>query len=243
AANGSLIAIIEAFALGQMRTGAMSGVATRWMADEAADVFALIGTGKQALPQLAAVAAVRKLKTVRVWSRDVERRRTLVQAAHALGYRFSIEEPETLTAATDGALIVTLVTRAREPFFTSAMASRGTHINAVGAITPERAEFTEDVLRRASLIAADDPVAARTLSHEFTLYFAHEDWDQVRPISEIVAQGVGRKPDCGLSLFKALGMGISDLALGIEIYRRAVAGGRGRPLELPRRTAPRLGAP
>src|SRR5438105_3848528 len=65
--NGSLCAVIEAFALGQLRTGAVSGLATRYLAREDADEIALIGTGKQAMAQLAAVAAVRKLRHVRVF--------------------------------------------------------------------------------------------------------------------------------------------------------------------------------
>ena len=59
--DGSLKAVIEAFALGQMRTGGISGVATRWMAEQDADDFAIIGTGHQALTQVAAVAAVRPI--------------------------------------------------------------------------------------------------------------------------------------------------------------------------------------
>src|SRR5919202_1085052 len=72
--TGALKAIIEAFALGQMRTGGASGVATRWLAAEGADDFAIIGTGKQAVTQVAAVLAVRPVKSIRVFGRDEERR-------------------------------------------------------------------------------------------------------------------------------------------------------------------------
>src|SRR6202035_5594925 len=67
--TGALKAIIEAFALGQMRTAAASGVATRWLASADADEFAMIGTGKQAITQVAAVLAVRAIRLVRVFSR------------------------------------------------------------------------------------------------------------------------------------------------------------------------------
>src|SRR5919199_335824 len=72
--TGALKAIIEAFALGQMRTGAASGVATRWLASEDAAEFAVVGTGKQAITQVAAVLAVRRVERVRVFGRDEERR-------------------------------------------------------------------------------------------------------------------------------------------------------------------------
>src|SRR2546429_8590045 len=72
--DGSLKAIIEAFALGQMRTASASGVATRWLAREDADEFAIIGTGKQAITQVAAIVAVRPIKRIRVFGRNEERR-------------------------------------------------------------------------------------------------------------------------------------------------------------------------
>ena len=72
AANGQLVAVIEAFALGQLRTAAISGLATRWLAAPDAAEMALVGAGKQALAQVAAVAAVRKLGRVRVASRNPE---------------------------------------------------------------------------------------------------------------------------------------------------------------------------
>ena len=69
--DGRLRAVIEATALGQMRTAAMTGVGTKRLAPSGADEMALIGSGKQALPQIAACAAVRPLKRVRVFSRGV----------------------------------------------------------------------------------------------------------------------------------------------------------------------------
>jgi alanine dehydrogenase len=239
AATGELVAIIEAFALGQLRTGGMSGVATRWMARPDADVLAMIGTGKQALAQVAAVAAVRELKAVRVFGRDVQRRNGCVEALKALGFPFTVVPASTVAEATAGASIVTLATRAREAFFTSAMARSETHINAIGAITPEREEFAADILPRAGLVCADDPEAARRLSKEFAAFYGN-DWRPVKPLSQLIAEGRGRLPGCDLSVFKAMGMGVSDMALGIEIHRLALAQGRGRQIEAPRRIPPRL---
>ena len=78
--NGSLKAIIEAFALGQLRTGGISGLATKYLAADGASDMALIGTGKQAMTQLAAVAAVRPLRRVRAFSRDGAARRGVRRA-------------------------------------------------------------------------------------------------------------------------------------------------------------------
>jgi ornithine cyclodeaminase len=240
--TGDLAAILEAFALGQMRTGGMSGVATRWMAAPDSDVLALIGTGRQAITQTAAVAAVRHLRQVRVFSPTPEKRRAFVADLRDRGFGFEVVESDSAAGAADGAHIVTLVTRARDPFFTSAMAMRGAHINAVGAITPEREELTQDVLLRIGLVAADDPVAMRKLSKEFVTAFGQDDaaWQRVRPISQLVHAGQVRAADCDLSVFKAMGMGISDMALGIEILRRAREHKLGKPIDTPKKASPRL---
>ncbi len=240
--TGALQAIIEAFALGQMRTGAMSGVATRWMAAPGADMLALIGTGKQAMTQLAAVAAVRPLKKVRVYSRDPAKRAKFAETASNQGFGFPIEVAESVAAATKEAPIVTLVTRAREPFFSSGHAAKGAHINAVGAITPEREEFAQDIMPRAGLVAADNPETTRRLSKEFRDYYGASDaaWKAVQPISALVAAGRGRPANCDLSVFKAMGMGISDMALGMQILRGAREQKRGRNFEAPKKATPRL---
>ena len=89
--TGVLKAVIEAFALGQMRTGGASGVATRWLAAEQADELAIVGTGKQSLSQVAAVVAVRPIRRVRVFGRDAGRRS---QLANRIRKEFSVEVVE-----------------------------------------------------------------------------------------------------------------------------------------------------
>lgn len=240
--SGNLLAVIEAFALGQMRTGGISGVATRSMSGEDADHFALIGIGKQALAQLAAVAAVRRLRTVSIWGRDRDKQLAFADRVCGLGYDFAIDTPGTVAEATADASIVTLVTRAREPIFTEAMARAGAHINAVGAITPEREEFTQDILDRTDLIAADDPNTAARLSAEFSKYEASDRPRRVAisPLCELVAGGRPRTAAMDLTVFKAMGMGISDLSLAVEILKRASEAKVGRLFDHPARCSPRL---
>jgi ornithine cyclodeaminase len=241
AEDGKLLAIIEAFALGQMRTGGIAGVATRWMASEGADELAIIGTGKQSLTQVAAVAAVRRLRRIRVFSPTEEHRRKFVAELTALLPEIESREAGSVEAALDGAPIVTLVTRARQPFVSSRMLARGSHVNAVGAITPEREEFAQDVFDRVDAIAVDNIASVQALSAEFRRRFA-EDWSSVRPLSAVVASKTSRPATADLTLFKAMGMGLSDLALGIEILARIRRSGGGRVLPHPKRAAPRLRA-
>jgi alanine dehydrogenase len=243
AANGQLQAIIEAFALGQMRTGGISGVATKWLARPEADTLALIGTGKQALAQLAAVAAVRKLREVRVFSPNAQRRAAFIERAAAQFAQLDIAfvDATSIDAAVKDAAIITTVTRATEPFLYARSVAPGTHINAVGAITSERAELAGDVFARCGMAAADDLQAVQNLSSEFRGAFGETGhWDRVRSLSKVIEAGAPRGASVDISLFKAMGMGISDLALGIEILRRARQAGLGTPLPQPQRQAPRL---
>ena len=239
--DGSLRAVFEATALGQTRTAAMTGVGTARLAPAGADVLAVIGSGKQALPQVAACAAARRLKEVRVFSRRAEAREAFgAQVAKELGLRVTVAK--TLEDAVKDAPIVTLITNATRPFFTSDHAARGSHINAMGAIVAARAEFTQDIFPRCATIAVDSVANVRELSSEFRERFGEDDdaWQQVRPISAIVAGNEGRPADADLTLFKAMGMGLSDLALGIEILARAENSGRGHKLPERIRKPPRL---
>ncbi len=239
--DGRLRAVIEATALGQTRTAAMTGVGTKRLAAPEADELVVIGSGKQALPQAAACAAVRRLKHVRVFSRRPEAREAFADALRKeLGVR--VTAAATLTDAVRDAPIVTLITNATQPFYTSAMAARGAHINAMGAIVPARAEFTQDVFPRCGLIAVDNVASVRELSSEFRQRFGEDEaaWRTVQPISRLIADNVTRPANGDLTLFKAMGMGISDLALAIEVLARVEKRGGGHKLPERVRTPPRM---
>ena len=179
--TGKLEAIIEAFALGQMRTGGISGVATAHMARADADEFAIIGTGKQAMTQVVAVAAVRKLKRIRVFSPTAENRRAFLARLEKLYPGTELIEAVSVEEAVKNAPIITLVTRARDPVLSARMIAPGAHLNAVGAITPEREEFTQDVFDRVSSIAVDMVESVKGLSAEFQKRFGTGDWSSVPP--------------------------------------------------------------
>ena len=242
--NGSLKAVVEAFALGQMRTGSASGVATRWMAAQDADELAVIGTGKQAITQVAAVAAVRALKAVRVFSPNPEHRARFVERLRAGGFGLSIIDAGSVAEAVEGAPIITLVTRATEPFLDASMVAVGAHINAVGAIVASRVEFAQDILPRCAMVAVDNLAAVQNLSREFIDRYGSDGqaWESVTPLCRIVAGGRLRPAEADLTLFKSMGMGVSDLSLGIEIYHRAVRQGVGRAMPHPEKVIPRLRA-
>jgi ornithine cyclodeaminase/alanine dehydrogenase-like protein (mu-crystallin family) len=240
--DGSLRAVIEAFAMGQLRTAAISGVATRYLAKPQASRMAIIGTGKQAMPQLAAVAAVRRLERVTVFSPSGKHREDFARRAHdELGV--DAVAVNSVAAAVDGADLVTLVTRAREPFLGAAMVAQGAHVNAVGAIVPERIEFEPILLKRCAMVAIDNLSQVQELSAEFREFYgpsASPAWATVTPLSRVVGENRHREQASDITLFKAMGMGISDLSLAIELYRRATKRGLGRAFPHPEKVKPRL---
>src|SRR5882757_424855 len=226
-------------AIGDLRTGGISGVAADWMGRKDAKVMAIVGAGKQALAQVGTMLAVRPIEELRIYSpREDSRQAFAAKAREEFGM-------ETVTCASAseacrGAQIVTLVTRAAQPFLTAAMLEKGAHLNAVGAIAPDREEFAQDVFARATLVAVDNLPGVQQLSREFMTRYASSGWDKVMPLSGLIASGRRRSGADDVSLFKAMGMGISDLALGVELLKRAAARGAGRPIPQPKKTKPRL---
>lgn len=235
ARDGALLAIIEAFALGQLRTAAIAGIATRWLSREDADEMAIIGTGHQALPQVGTIHAVRPLKRVRVFSPNAEHRTAFARSLTET-FPFEVVVADSVAQAVAGAPIITVVTRATEPVLNAKDVARAAHVNAVGAIVPERMEFNTDLFGRATAIAVDNVETVANLSREFREHFGPLDspgWKAVQPISALIAAGRRRQASDDITIFKAMGMGLSDLALGIKMLE--IARQRGLGLALPRR--------
>ncbi len=212
--------MIEAFALGQLRTGAMTGLATRWLAPANATRAALIGTGKQAMAQLAAMHAARPLDVVHVHSPNPAHRAAFVDEARAESWPFEVREAASVDEAIREAQIVTTATRAREPFLHASQLSSGSLVNAIGAITPERAELAPDVVPRCDLVVADSADTAERLATEL-------GGRRPTPLHEIVAGGGRREPE-ELTVFKAMGIGLADLAIASCRARAFERGGPGR---------------
>jgi len=239
AEDGSIRAVIEAAALGAIRTAGICGLATRWLAAEEADTLAIIGTGRQALTQVAAISVVRQLARLRVFSPNPESRSQFASRCSST-FDFEVEECSSVEAAVADCPIVTLVTRAREPFLHANMLAKGTHVNAVGAILPPNAEFHQDLFERCDTVVVDSLADAKRNSRELSSRFGDEEaaWGKVRSLGQFIAAGQMRSADTDLSLFKAMGMGLSDMAIGSMVLQRALERGVGRQIAQPGRSAP-----
>lgn len=221
--GGELKAVCDANALGQIRTGAASGVATRHLARTDATRLGLIGTGFQAETQLMAVAAVRKLESARVFGRDARRREEFCSRMSAR-LALAVEPVDTAEAAVRGSDIVTTVTTAREPVVLGEWLEPGTHINAAGSNHAKRRELDAEAVRRAApYIWADMPEQARIESGDL-IQACHEgvmSWPAVGGLAQ-VASGAepGRPGPEAITLFESQGLAVQDLVCAQFVFRQ-----------------------
>ncbi|MDB5611776.1 MAG: ornithine cyclodeaminase [Bradyrhizobium sp.] len=130
--------------------------------------------------------------------------------------------------------MVTLVTRASEPFLSAAMLGNDVHINALGAIFPTHAELQPSVLARADLVAVDNLVNTQQASRELREHFGENNsWHRVRTLGEMIASRSKRPVGARLTIFKSVGMGLCDLAIAIKAYEAAKAQNRGTGIDYP----------
>jgi ornithine cyclodeaminase len=239
--DGQLVAVIEAFAMGNLRTGGTSGLATKWLSSPQSKVMGIVGCGKQALSQVAGVVAVRPISEVRAFDRKPENCQAFAaKVERELGVKAIATTSAEQAAA--GADVVTLVTRATEPFMYGRFLKDGAHVNAIGAIGPDREEFAQDLFDRAGVVCVDYLDAVKQMSREFNRYFAGPSWDSVRTLGQVIAEGRPTWDPTRISLFKAMGMGLSDVAIGAAVVERAVRAGKGRAIEPPKKALLRLRA-
>lgn len=218
--TAQLLASIDANVLGQIRTGAASGVATRWLAREEASRLALFGSGFQAETQLEAVACARTLASVRVFSRKPERREKFASKMSAkLG--LAVEAVQTPEIAMEGADIVTTVTNSRHPVFTGELLQPGTHINAAGSNHIKRRELDALTVSKAGLVAVDSIEQARMEAGDLT-QAADEgkfDWNGACELHSILAgESAGRSSRDQITLFESQGLALEDIALAEHLY-------------------------
>ncbi len=221
--TGDLAAIIEADFLGQVRTGAASGVATRWMAREDAGVVGIIGTGLQARTQLEAIAAVRKLGDVRVCGRDANRREKFV-AEMAAQLRVPVRSAANAEEAVRDADIVITSTTSTNPVVEGRWLKKGTHINAIGANFPQKRELDAEAVERCDVIVVDSREQSKLESGDLIQVFGQDDmrWSRVAEMADIVTgKTPGRTNPEQITLFKSNGIAIEDIVVAGQIYELA----------------------
>jgi ornithine cyclodeaminase/alanine dehydrogenase-like protein (mu-crystallin family) len=231
--SGELVALMQADYLGQVRTGAASGVATRYMArDDAAEV-GLFGTGKQARTQALAICRVRAVRRIQVFSRSEEHRRRFAEEMQD-ACQCEIEPVARPEAAAEKKDIVITATASREPVLHGVWLAEGTHVNAIGSNFLSKAEIDVDVIRRSRTIVVDSKDQARFEAGDFhqALDEGLLKWSGVYELGQVVVgRYPGRQQPQDITLFKSVGIGLEDVAVAARVYRKAREQGVGQLME------------
>ncbi|ADN50454.1 ornithine cyclodeaminase family protein [Vulcanisaeta distributa] len=227
--SGELLAIIEADRLGQLRTGAASAVATRYMARKDSSVLGIVGAGTQARAQFEALSRVLNLKLVKVFSRTREHAEEFARFIRSRGFDAVVAgDYEDVCRGVD---VLVTATNSRDPFIRGSYVVPGMHINAIGSNWANRAELAPDVVLKADVIAVDDVSQAREEAGDLIMA-GDAAWSRVVPLADIVVGRVrGRQGDDSVTIFKSLGIAVEDLVLAKLIYDRAVRERRGVEFE------------
>lgn len=223
AQDGRLLAVMEGNRLGQLRTGAASAVATKYMARPEVTRLGIIGTGFQARAQLEAIRAVRPIRQIVAYGRDQERReRFCRQMSEALGL------PVTPAAAPEEAVrdmdIVVTATTAREPVLCGEWLAKGTHVNAIGANSLSRQEIDVEAVRRSACVVVDSLEQAKMEKGDLARAVEAEAfyWEDARELGLVVIGDFpGREDDSEITLFESGGIALEDVAFAGRIYQAA----------------------
>lgn len=237
ATDGRTQAILEGSWLTAVRTGAASGLATDLMARPDADVLALFGAGAQAPMQVWAIHTVRPLREIRVVNRDESHYRQLVTTLRQLlgDDCPTIHRVATSREALAGALLVACATAATSPLFAAQEVLPGTHINAVGAFTPDMCEVDPLLLAQARIVV-DQREAALVEAGDLLQAHAQgriDGADSWLELGELLhGQHPGRQSPNEITFFKSVGLGIQDLLTARHVYERAREAGVGIDIEV-----------
>lgn len=234
ACDGSLRAVVDATAITTIRTAAVSALATRLLAREDASELAILGAGVQGRAHLDAIALVRPITRVRVWSRNTDRARVLAALAEERHGIAAVVEPDA-ERAVRGASIVCTTTSSSTPVLMGEWLSPGTHVNAIGACTPAAREIdTESVVR--SRLFVDRRESALAEPGDILVPLREGAIEPSHIVAELgaVAAGLaaGRRNGEEITLFKALGLAVEDLAAADLVCRAAPDEGLGTTVEL-----------
>ncbi|MCI7814339.1 MAG: ornithine cyclodeaminase family protein [Lachnospiraceae bacterium] len=204
----------DASVITEVRTGAVSAVATDLLARKDAHTLAVIGAGAQGRSHLAAMKEVREITSVRVFDQNKESMERYCREMSAL-HKIPVTPAESVEEAVAEADIICTVTPSKEPYLKAQWIKPGTHINAVGAFTPTAREVCSDLIAKAKLYA-DQVEAMKKECGEYLIPLAEgvigEEHIQ-GSIGEILLGKVkGREKEDEITLFDALGLAVEDVA-------------------------------
>src|SRR6266511_1704811 len=232
--TGSLLALMDGRYITEARTAAVSAVSTRHLARSSASTLAIIGTGVQARSHLEALAEVRTLREVRVWSPKPQSRARFVDEMSDL-VAAHVRSTDTAADAVSGADMSVLATSSPVAVIDDSSVAPGAHVVCVGACRPDQREMAPELVARGRLFV-DSRAAALVESGDIVLGIQEQRFgpDHIAgELGELVLGRVpGRQSDDSVTVFKSLGMAVEDVVTADLVFRRAVETGAGTELSL-----------
>lgn len=236
--TGEVCAIMDGTYLTQLRTGAVQGAATDILARANSKIAVLFGTGGQASAQLEAMLNVRDLEEVRVFDLDYERAKSFAAQMQQqfASFKTRIVAVEDGDAAIVDADIITAVTTSKRPVFNGNLVKKGTHINGVGAYTPQMQELPEIIVQRADKVVFDTTEGVLAEAGDVIIPMDKgivSKQDFTGELGQVIlGQAKGRENDEEITLFKTVGTAVLDVVTAQLIYEKAMQHGVGQQVEI-----------
>ncbi|KTD51863.1 ornithine cyclodeaminase [Legionella quinlivanii] len=219
ASTGEPLVLMDAAYLTALRTGAVSGLASKYFSRDVPSTVSILGAGVQAMTQLEAVAAVRQIEQVFVWSRHLE---SAEKFAREMGAFYNIQACEQLSSALKNSDIICTATASTEPLVNIDDLKPHVHINAIGSHHPSMQEISGDVLQKAVVVVDQidavmkeageiiNAVEQQKIKRESIIELGSWLLEKAAPVQE------------RLTVFKSVGLAIQDLAVAEVVYQNAL---------------------
>ncbi|MEM0173579.1 MAG: ornithine cyclodeaminase family protein [Sulfolobaceae archaeon] len=237
--EGELLAIFEADRLTRVRTTALAVLASDFIKKNYSNV-AVIGLGNQGIVQVEAFYELKKLK-VKVYTRSKERLDRALKFFSKRG--IDVEVKDTIKDACKESEVITTITSSKDPFIKSEYLDKGSHINAMGSVIPERAEIFPEVFKMAKSVVVEDIEQAKEEAGDLILAYKMKmlEWSKLIPLSSIILDKIRpRESQDDITVFKSVGIGLEDVAVMISLYEKAKKRGVGTEIEVKGKWFPKL---
>ena len=221
--SGDPVAIIEADLLGQIRTGAASGIATKYLANEEATTVGIIGTGWQARSQLEAGSKVRAITLAKAYGRDKNRREKFcLEMTEKLGLPVKpVDNP--MDCITFAEIVIT-ITSSECPVLQGAWLRPGAHVNAAGSNSVQRREIDLEAVKKSNVVVVDSKDQAKLESGDLLepIKQGALSWESVSELAAVIVGDVpGRVNTTDITLFESQGIAMEDVAVASLVYEQA----------------------
>jgi alanine dehydrogenase len=232
--TGELLALMDGTYITAMRTGAVVGVATKYLANKDSKIVGLFGAGVQGKSCVLAVKEVRNIELIKVYDLIPTKTKTFCEEIHKkTGIEaIPVNKPKEAVIGSD---IIITATTSKNPVFNGEWLEKGVHINAIGSHTPEARELDEITIKKSKIVVD---------SKEATL---KEAGDLIIPIKNgiissnaiyaelgelIVGKKLGRESKDEITVFKSVGLAIQDISTAKLVYEKAVKENIGKTIEI-----------